>query len=97
MNLVVLYGYRGADVDAEQLALIEQLFDAALADLPVDARRSALSYCWDFYVEPTKIPCLSKGISAGLWVDLEAAWSAAEGSAACCCVLALLGVDWWWP
>ena len=24
----------------------------------------------DFNVEPTKIPCLSKGISAGLWVDL---------------------------
>ena len=29
----------------------------------------------DFNVEPTKIPCLSKGISAGLWVDLEAAWA----------------------
>ena len=23
----------------------------------------------DFNVEPTKIPCLAKGISAGLWVD----------------------------
>ena len=30
-------------------------------------------------MESTKIPCLSKGISAGLWVDLEAAWSAARG------------------
>ena len=29
MHLVVLYGYQGADVDAEQLALTEQLFDAA--------------------------------------------------------------------
>ena len=28
---------------------------------------------------PPKIPYLSKGISAGLWVDLEDAWSAAEG------------------
>ena len=32
----------------------------------------------DFNVEPTKTPCLSKGIPAGLWVDLDAAWSAAE-------------------
>ena len=30
MNMVVLFGYEGADVDAEQLALAEQLFDAAL-------------------------------------------------------------------
>ena len=30
-------------------------------------------------MEPTKIPCLSEGISAGLWVDLDAAWSAARG------------------
>ena len=33
----------------------------------------------DFNVEPTKIPCLAKGISAGLWVDLEAAWALASG------------------
>ena len=29
MHLVVLYGFQGADSDAEQLALTEQLFDAA--------------------------------------------------------------------
>ena len=29
LHLVVLYGYQGADADAEQLALTEQLFDAA--------------------------------------------------------------------
>ena len=33
----------------------------------------------DFNVEPTKIPCLAKGISAGLWVDLEASWATAAG------------------
>ena len=33
----------------------------------------------DFNVEPTKIPCLAKGISAGLWVDLEEAWALATG------------------
>ena len=35
MHLVVLYGYQGADTDAEQLALTEQLFDAALGELGV--------------------------------------------------------------
>ena len=33
----------------------------------------------DFNVEPTKIPCLAKGISAGLWVDLEGSWALATG------------------
>ena len=33
----------------------------------------------DFNVEPNKIPCLAKGISAGLWVDLEASWAVASG------------------
>ena len=38
MPLVVLCGYQGADSDAEQLALTEQLFDAGLGDLGVAAR-----------------------------------------------------------
>ena len=37
MHLVVLYGYQGADADSEQLALTEQLFDAALGELGVVA------------------------------------------------------------
>ena len=31
----------------------------------------------EFNVEPS--PCLAKGISAGLWVDLESAWALACG------------------
>ena len=30
-------------------------------------------------MEPIKIPCLAKGISAGLWVDFEEAWALATG------------------
>ena len=30
-------------------------------------------------MEPTKIPCLAKGISAGLWVDFVEAWALAAG------------------
>ena len=33
----------------------------------------------DFNVEPTKIPCLAKGIMAGLWGDLEASSALASG------------------
>ena len=63
----VLYGYQGADSDAEQLALTNQLFDAALSELSVVARGQPCMIVGDFNVEPTKIPCLAKGISAGLW------------------------------
>ena len=50
-----------------------------LAELAVVARGSPCLLVGVFNVEPTKISCLSKGISAGLWVDLDAAWSAAQG------------------
>ena len=59
MHLVVLYGYQGADTDAEQLALTEQLFDAALGELSVVAQEQPCMIVGDFKVEPTKIPCLA--------------------------------------
>ena len=79
MHLVVLYGYQDADTDAEQLALIEQLFDASLGEPCVVALGQPCMLVGDFNVEPTKIPCLAKGISAGLWVDFEAALALATG------------------
>ena len=79
MHIVVLYGFQGADSDAEQLSLTEQLFDAALGELSVVSRGQPCLLVGDFNVEPTKIPCLAKGISAGLWVDLEEAWALAAG------------------
>ena len=79
LHLVVLYGYQGAVSDPEQLALTDQLFDAALAELSVEARGQPCLLVGDFNVEPTKIPCLAKGISAGLWVDIEDSWALATG------------------
>ena len=79
MHLVVLYGYQGADTDAEQLALTDKLFDAALGELSVVARGQPSMIVGDFNVEPTKIPCLAKGISAGLWVDFEESWALTAG------------------
>ena len=80
MHLVVLSGYHWADHDPEQLALTEHLFDAALSELSVVARGQPCLMVVDFNVESTKIPCLAKGISAGLWVDFEEAWALAAGS-----------------
>ena len=79
MHLFVLYGYQGADTDAEQLAPTDQLFDAALGEVSIVARGQPCLLVGDFNVEPTKILCLAKGISAGLWVDLEASWALASG------------------
>ena len=79
MHLVVLYGYQGADADAEQLALTDHLFDAALSELHAVAAGQPCLLVGDFNVEPTKIPCLAKGISAGLWVDFGEAWALAAG------------------
>ena len=79
MHLFVLHGYQGADHDPEQLALTEQLFDAALGELSIVARGQPCLIVGDFNVEPTKIPCLAKGISAGLWVDFEEVWVLAAG------------------
>ena len=52
--VVVLYVYQGADSDVEQLALTEQLFDAALGELGVVARGQPCLIVGDFNVEPTK-------------------------------------------
>ena len=79
MHLVALYGYPGADADAGQLASTGQLFDAALGELGVVVRGQPCMLVGDFNVEPTKVPCLARGISAGLWVDLEGAWALAAG------------------
>ena len=62
-----------------KLALTYHLFDAALGELSVVARRQPCMLVGDLNVEPTKIPCLAKGISAGLWVDLEVSWALAIG------------------
>ena len=79
MHLVVVYGYQGAEDDSEKLSLTNQLFDAALCELAVISRGQPCVLAGDFNVEPTKIPCLLKGILNGLWFDLQGAWSIASG------------------
>ena len=79
MHLVVAYGFQGADEDAEKLSLPDQLFDAAMCELGVVSRGRPRIIAGDFNVEPTTIPCLLKGISVGLWIDLQSSWSRAAG------------------
>ena len=59
--------------------MTDQLFDAALGELHAVATGQPCLLVGDFNVEPTKIPCLAKGISAGLWVDFGEAWALAAG------------------
>ena len=56
MHLFVLYGYQGADADAEQLALTERLFDAAFGELSVVARGQPCLLVGDFNVEQNPLP-----------------------------------------
>ena len=70
MNLVVLYGYQGADVDAEQLALTEQLFDAALGELSVVARGSLVSWLGISTYNPPKSLAWQKGFRLGSGLTL---------------------------
>ena len=105
MHLAVLYGIQGSDGDAVQLGLTDQLFNAALGELAAVARGQLVIIVGDFNAEPTKVPCLSKGISAGLWIDLEAAWADVSGVApAITCkrswnsggVVVIVGGTSWW-
>ena len=54
-----------SSTDAEQLALTEQLFDAAFGELSVVARGQPCLLVGDFNVEPTKIPVWQQGFRLG--------------------------------
>ena len=73
--LVMLGSVWSAYVVLSFLFLLWLLPNAALVELSVVARGQPYLLVGEFNVEPTKIPCLAKGISAGFWVDLESAWA----------------------
>ena len=82
MHLVVLYGYQGADLDPEQLALTELLFGAALGELHVVCSWSAFSYCWGFQRGAHQNPLAwQKGSRLGSGFDFR-------GSMGSCCWIA---------
>ena len=80
VHLFVVYGYQGAEEDAEQL-LIDELLQAVLAEAQVVCVGQPLLIAGDLNADPAVIPCLAKGISAGRFVDLALAFSRGAGLA----------------
>ena len=60
MHLVVLCGFQGADTDAEQLALTEQLFGVTLGWLSVVARGQPCLLVVDFQRGAHQNPLLGR-------------------------------------
>ena len=84
-------GYQGASLDPEQLALTDQLFDAALAELSVVARGQPCLMVGDFNVEPTpKSLAWQKGfrLGSGLILKVLGLWLAGRST-----FLLLVGVS----
>ena len=75
VHLVVVYGYRGAEEDADQLLLTDKLLQAVLAEAHVVCIGQPMLIAGDLNADPAVIPCLTKGISAGRYVDVALAYS----------------------
>ena len=80
VHLFVVYGYQGAEEDAEKLRLTDGLLQAVLAEAQVVCLGQPLLIAGDLNADPAVIPCLAKGMSAGRYVDLALAHSLGVGS-----------------
>ena len=81
VHLFVVYGYQGAEEDAEKLRLTDRLLQAVLAETQVVCVGQPMFIAGDLDADPAVIPCLAKGISAGRYVDLALAYSLGAGLA----------------
>ena len=81
VHLFVVYGYQGAEEDADQLQLTDKLLQAVFAEAQVVCVGQHLLIAGDLNADPAVIPCLAKGISAGRFVDLALAYSLGAGLA----------------
>ena len=80
VHLFVVYGYQGAEEDADKLRLTDRLLQAVLAEAQVVCIGQPMLIAGDFNADPAVIPCLAKGMSAGRYVDLALAHSLGAGS-----------------
>ena len=69
-----MYGFQGALTDPEKLRLTEKLLDAVLCELAVVASGQPCLIVGDLNIEPDRIPCLLKGLTAGHWFHLQSSW-----------------------
>ena len=81
VHLFVVYGYQGAEEDADKLQLTDRLLQAVLAEAQVVCIGQPMLIAGDLNADPAVIPCLAKGISAGRYVDLALAYSLGAGLA----------------
>ena len=81
VHLFVVYGYQGAEEDAEKLRLTDCLLQAVLAEAQIVCIGQPMLIAGDLNADPALIPCLAKGISAGRYVDLALAYSLGAGVA----------------
>ena len=79
VHLFVVYGYQGTEEDADQPQLTDKLLQAVLAEAQVVCIGQPMLFAGDLIADPAVIPCLSKGISAGRYVDLALAYSLGAG------------------
>ena len=72
-HLVVLYGYQGADREAEKLDLTDQFLDAALGELGVVAREQPCLVVGDF------VGWLVGWLAVGCWLLAVGCWRLVVG------------------
>ena len=77
----VVYGYQGAEEDAEKLRLTDSLLQAVLVEAQTVCVGQPMLIAGDLNADPAVIPCLAKRISAGKYVDLALAYSLGAGVA----------------
>ena len=81
VHLFVVYGYQVVEGDAEKLQLIDRLLQAVLAEAQVVCIGQPMLIAGDLNADPAVVPCLSKRISSGRYVDLALAYSLGAGLA----------------
>ena len=75
VHLFVVYGFQGAEDDADKLQLTDRLLQAVLAEAQVVCVGQPMLIAGDLNADPDVVPCLAKGISAGRYVYLALAYS----------------------
>ena len=69
VHLFVVYGYQGAEEDAEKLQLTARRLQAVLGEVQAVCIGQPMLIAGDLNADPAVIPCLATGISAGRYVD----------------------------
>ena len=75
VHLFVVYGFQGAEEDAEKLRLTGCLLQAVLVEAQIVCIGQPMLIAGDLNADPAVIPCLAKGTSGGRYVDLALAYS----------------------